>query len=423
MAKKYNCEVNGIPYFRKTATINGKRRNFYGDGEKDADRKIAEARKKCANIISQSANVTFQEGLEQWLYGTKIYTVKKPGTMLRYDSIYRHIGKTILDNKNVGMITRQDAELFVVKMIENGCSVSRIKETIKLIKMYFNYLVESEIIMRNPFSKLKLPQEQPSEKKMPDNPKEMQIFSFIEVDDVASSKEAAIEFSPHAAKEKRIEVFTAEEEQAIIRISRNTVNGFLLELDFSSGMRLGEICALNYNDFHDGGVWVTKNYQRLGVVNPDQTRERKSLILEPKSSSGSRFIPLSDEILTRLEQHRREQLKRLGFITTRVFTTESGRYLEKSNLYRMYKRVLKRAGVPERKFHTIRHTFITNCIESGMDIVSVQNIAGHSNISQTMEYTHIRDEHKKAEITKFHEYRNQKHNVEKNQCAKDVLNQ
>lgn len=177
------------------------------------------------------------------------------------------------------------------------------------------------------------------------------------------------------------------------------MNGFLIELGFASGLRAGELLALDYTDFRDGSVHVTKTWTHTTIVSAPDDRQRESLITSPKSKSGIRSVPLPDHIFDLLKMHQKAQINLLGGkISPYVFTSRTGHRLDRANMTRMYKRVAQRAGVQCRKFHTRRHTYITNCIEAGIDLPTVQELAGHSSIEQTRQYVHVRSAHKKAAI-------------------------
>lgn len=72
MAKKYNCTKNGEQYYRIKRTINGKEKEFYGDGERDAARKYeAYMAKVNQGINPTDANVKFRDGIRHWIYNVK----------------------------------------------------------------------------------------------------------------------------------------------------------------------------------------------------------------------------------------------------------------------------------------------------------------------------------------------------------------
>ncbi|WP_279233035.1 tyrosine-type recombinase/integrase [Fonticella tunisiensis] len=73
-----------------------------------------------------------------------------------------------------------------------------------------------------------------------------------------------------------------------------------------------------------------------------------------------------------------------------VFTTNLGKNIDARNLLRSYERVLKKANIPYRKFHNLRHTYATKLFEAGVPLKTVSELLGHSNISITANiYTHV----------------------------------
>lgn len=167
-------------------------------------------------------------------------------------------------------------------------------------------------------------------------------------------------------------------------------------------MREGELLALDYDDFRNDGVHITKTYNNVTIVDGDGNRHTEQLITSPKSKTSIRFVPLDEITLAHLQEHKKAQIRRTG-ISPHVFTSASGKRLNKNNVRRMYMRILKRAGVEPRKFHTMRHTFITNCIEADIDIAAIQDLVGHSDPKMTKRYIHIRTDHKREAIKKLHD--------------------
>lgn len=358
MAKKYNYTKNGKQYFRIVRTINGKRKEFYGDGEKDALRQYQEyLRKIDMGIDPDAASRKFNDAFPDWLYNIKKLQVRE-STMVAYDVDYRcHIKNATFANKRLMDIKRGDIEIFVSDMYESGFSKGTINHCLAIIKSFFFYLVTSDVLSKNPAVRIKSP-----------------------------SNEADIT--------DNITIFTPEEQRKIVEESRKVMNGFLFELALASGLRLGELLALEYADFTDEGVWVKKTLAKTRKQN-DGTEPKGFKISIPKSSQGVRFVPLTRNVLKQLEYHKKAQSKMLnGAICKRLFVTKKGNNLTNTTAFFKHKMFLSDIGLSYKKFHTYRHTYITNCIQSGIDIMTVRELAGHSDISMTQRYTHISTDHK-----------------------------
>lgn len=197
-----------------------------------------------------------------------------------------------------------------------------------------------------------------------------------------------------------IVVFKPEEQQAILKACRKERLGFAIELDFMTGLRIGELCALKWRDFDfsEKLFTVQRTLQRVQKKTAEiHEKSAKTEIVEgeTKTKNGKRVIPMTDTMFANLIQHRsRQTFEKLragrGYEDNGyVFANEIGCPIEPSYLRDVYERILKTAGVPHYKFHTIRHTFATRAIENNMPVKVVSQILGHSSVQLTMDlYCH-----------------------------------
>lgn len=158
--------------------------------------------------------------------------------------------------------------------------------------------------------------------------------------------------------------------------------GILLSL--YTGMRLGEICALKWNDIdiEKGVVFVTKTLQRIYVGNG------KTVILtnEAKTFSSVRTILIPNKLLEFLKLIRKRQ-KCKG--EAYVLTGEIDKFVEPRTLERYFRIVLNNLKIKNFKFHILRHTYATNCINLGMDPKALSILLGHSDTKITLDrYVH-----------------------------------
>lgn len=153
--------------------------------------------------------------------------------------------------------------------------------------------------------------------------------------------------------------------------------GILLCL--STGLRLGEICALKWSDIDLNGriLYVNRTVQRIAV---DQ-QSTKTVLWEdtPKSIFSKREIPIPDNIMPYLLSMKQPA----EYVISGDVPTEPRTYQ-----YR-FQKILFEAGIAKHNFHILRHTFATNCISSGADIKSLSEILGHSSVYITLNrYVH-----------------------------------
>ncbi len=142
----------------------------------------------------------------------------------------------------------------------------------------------------------------------------------------------------------------------------------------STGLRLGEICALKWEDIDLEGklLHVNRTVQRIAV----DGEASKTILMEgvPKSIFSKREIPLSDEMVRLLFSY----YGKGGYVINKNGPAEPRTYQN-----RFYK-YLQNAGIERKNFHILRHTFATNCVASGVDVKSLSEILGHSDVKITL---------------------------------------
>lgn len=191
------------------------------------------------------------------------------------------------------------------------------------------------------------------------------------------------------------QVMPLEQQRKLIRYLYNKPTAYNLgiALCLSTGMRIGEICALRWEDIDLKAeiVYIKKTLQR--IYHPVGFTE----VIEdtPKSPHSFRYIPLSSELLRLLTPLKRRADGRHYFLTGTHRPTEPG-------VYRNYfKRLLKQLDIPDIHFHGLRHSFATRCIESNCDYKTVSELLGHSNVNITLNlYVHPNLAQKKRAIAK-----------------------
>lgn len=164
-------------------------------------------------------------------------------------------------------------------------------------------------------------------------------------------------------------------------VTHPSMSGLGILLCLYTGIRLGEICALKWEDVseHEKTIYIHRTMQRLQQPG---CKEKKTAIVvsEPKSHSSKRVIPIPPVLQPILDAARTEE----GYVLTGEET-----YMEPRTMENHFKRVLKNAGIEDTNFHCLRHTFATRCVEVGFDVKTLSEILGHANTSITMNrYVH-----------------------------------
>ncbi len=155
--------------------------------------------------------------------------------------------------------------------------------------------------------------------------------------------------------------------------------GILLAL--CTGMRIGEICALKWEDvdFTQKTVTVKHTVSRIYNCELKSTEKVQS---SPKTKNSCREIPMSKQLFQALKTVKKQSPSPY-VVGTSVQSKEPRSYRDYFN------RLLNQLDIPHLVFHGLRHTFATRCIESQCDYKTVSAILGHSNVATTLNlYVH-----------------------------------
>ena len=162
--------------------------------------------------------------------------------------------------------------------------------------------------------------------------------------------------------------------------------GVLLAL--YSGLRIGELCALQWEDIRDGNIFVSKSLHR--IRKGDVTRVEVS---STKTVSSNRVIPLPSFLISILEERRS---------SGPVLQTLGGKAVEPRLMQHHFSRHIAACRLEKTNFHALRHTFATRCIEAGFDIKTLSEILGHTDVKTTLNrYVHSSHEQKKRNMEKL----------------------
>lgn len=170
--------------------------------------------------------------------------------------------------------------------------------------------------------------------------------------------------------------------------------GILIAL--STGLRLGEICALKWDDIDLNShlIHVNNTVSRI----KDDKYKCKWIIEVPKTPASLRVVPISDSLINSILK-----IKELSVSNYIVSQNES--FINPRTFEYRYHKELCASTVRDINFHALRHTFATRCMEGGMDVKSLSEILGHSNVNITLNtYVHSSMELKKIQIEKVEEY-------------------
>src|SRR6266700_881190 len=185
-------------------------------------------------------------------------------------------------------------------------------------------------------------------------------------------------------------LLTLEQAQTLLSSVREHRLEVLLTMAVVTGMRRGELLALR---------WANIDFERqtlLVLHTVDYIPHYGYVETEPKTKAGKRLISLPSFLLDMLQQHRvkllKQQLKQGDDWENRdlVFPDLRGGYFNSNYLLRIFKKLLKEAGLPHIHFHDLRHSAATILLSMGVNMKVIQELLGHSDISITLRtYSHL----------------------------------
>lgn len=198
---------------------------------------------------------------------------------------------------------------------------------------------------------------------------------------------------------KECPVFSHEESEKLV--------GYLLDhtdrckmgilLCFYTGIRLGELCALRWQDIYmkEHFLKISHTMQRLSASDTSNGRTR-IIITPPKTRSSRREIPLPEFLFQKLG----------GFSCTEkdafFLSGTRDKFIEPRVMQYRFLKYTQECGIRSLNFHALRHTFATQCVERDFELKSLSEILGHSNVNITLNrYVHSSWQLKKQNMDKL----------------------
>ena len=197
-----------------------------------------------------------------------------------------------------------------------------------------------------------------------------------------------------------IEVFTEYEQKKLEKYLFGDLNFLNLGVIIAiyTGIRIGELCALKAEDFDfsQNTININKTLQRIKNMDKNIQGKTKIIIDTPKTNKSIRVLPIPRFLI--------EYVKKYYDCLPKNFYILTGTkdYIEPRLLEYKFEKILKDLYIKNYNFHTLRHTFATNCVKIGMDIKTLSELLGHSNVKITLEkYVHSDLNLKKRELEKL----------------------
>jgi integrase/recombinase XerC len=220
--------------------------------------------------------------------------------------------------------------------MKNGMARSYVRLTFAALRSFYKYLVEREGFRNNPLREVQLPK---MEKKLPI------VLSISQVDELLTVPNRAV-------RQPQSTVWAAARDAA------------MMELFYSSGLRLSELTALNVADVDT----FSETVRVLG-------KGRKE-----------RVVPVGQVALKSIQQYRLEANVHAG----PLFLSKLRKRMSARSIWLMLKKHLSQTSIQLRVSpHKLRHSFATHLLDNGADLRSVQTLLGHVSLSTTQIYTHV----------------------------------
>ena len=301
--------------------------------------------------MQKDKSITYNDILDLWIRSKEDLKMQ---SIINYENLINNYLKNSVGIIKINNLTRIDIENLFLYLKVRNVAVSTKKSLIYIVRSSLNYAYKNNYISYIDVSNIKF--------KLPNK------AIFVLSKDEQNILENSLKEKPNIRK-------------------------VCLLLCLYTGLRVGEVCGLKWEDidFSNKSLTIKRTIER--IKNKDENIKSKTILIEstPKSDTSNRIIPIPNFIISLL-----------------LFFKSDNNYflLSKSNkLYdprlfeSFYSRILKSSNINHNKFHTLRHTFATRSIESKMDIKTLSEILGHSQIETTLKlYVHPSYEMKKSSI-------------------------
>lgn len=339
--KKYN-------YYRITRTVGHKwkdgkkvpiKKQFVGSSKGNAEQKYkAFLEKQAAKALEEETKIraaktkTFGEYAEEYTYEVLPSSSYAHGTKRRYEQSYRcHVKESFIMNLPICEIKPKTIHSLYMSL---NVSKQNLKAISKWMSAFFKWISLNDY-GNNPLPSVSLPDK------------------------------------PNNSQQNDIIVWDPEEIRSILELSSSHRLRFLILLMYYAGLRISEGLGLQYADIGEI-LNINKQYYQGEICPPKHNSYRK--------------IPAHPEVLKGLEAHRtwhEIEMRRNGYKTDYIFTTNSGKLLEYGNTRRSLNRFYKRNKIPEKKPHAYRSTFCTELCRAGVPLEVASKLMGHKSVEVT----------------------------------------
>jgi integrase/recombinase XerC len=287
--------------------------------------------------------------LERYLEYLDVERNASPRTVIAYRHALDKFKNFSGDNISWTTCTAQQFRAFLLDCMKKDMARSYVRLTFAALRSFYKYLVEREGFHDNPLREVQLPK---MEKKLPI------VLSVSQIDELLTAPNKN-------ARQAQAPAWAAARDAA------------MMELFYSSGLRLSELAALNVADVDT----FSETVRVLG-------KGRKE-----------RVVPVGQAALKAIQQYRFETKVQSG----PLFLSKLKKRMSTRSIWLMMKKHLAQTSIQLRVSpHKLRHSFATHLLDNGADLRSVQTLLGHVNLSTTQIYTHVTMERVKKAYDEAH---------------------
>jgi integrase/recombinase XerC len=287
--------------------------------------------------------------LERYLEYLDVERNASPRTVIAYRHALDKFKNFSGDSISWTTCTAQQFRAFLLDCMKKDMARSYVRLTFAALRSFYKYLVEREGFRDNPLREVQLPK---MEKKLPI------VLSVSQIDELLTVPNKTV-------RQAQAPSWAAARDAA------------MMELFYSSGLRLSELAALNVADVDT----FSETVRVLG-------KGRKE-----------RVVPVGQVALKAIQQYRFEAKVQSG----PLFLSKLKKRMSARSIWLMMKKHLAQTSIQLRVSpHKLRHSFATHLLDNGADLRSVQTLLGHVNLSTTQIYTHVTMERVKKAYDETH---------------------
>lgn len=206
-----------------------------------------------------------------------------------------------------------------------------------------------------------------------------------------------------SSQRKDIKILSFDDQKRLEQVLFTDTNEIKLGMILSlyAGLRVGEVCGLKWEnvDLSLGTIHIENTIERVRNIDNKYGATKTALIISnTKSESSNRIIPLPSKVVELLRVHKGEN-------DSFIIKGKTYPFSDPRTLQYAFKKYLNECFLPDINYHALRHTFATRCVEAGVDIKSLSEILGHSNVNITLNtYVHSSLNQKRLQIEKLDAY-------------------